>query len=329
MILITGASGFIGSVLAHSFNQKGEDQLLLVDRFACDEKWKNTRHLRFANYIHADELDLSSKELLKLKAIFHLGACSSTTETDVDFLWKNNVQYSQKLFHLAASLKIPFIYASSAATYGDGHLGYKDEDKNSWQLRPLNAYGWSKQMFDNWALKQKKSPPFWVGLKFFNVFGPNEGHKGEMRSLVHKAYGQILENSQVRLFKSHRPDFEDGGQKRDFVYVKDCAKAMLALYQLSQSKNSKKNFKGLLNLGSGQSNSFYDLAKATFEAMDKAVNIQYFDMPENIRHQYQYFTQADMTKFHKLLPKFVFTPMPKAVADYVCEHLTQKEGFWA
>jgi ADP-L-glycero-D-manno-heptose 6-epimerase len=318
MILLTGGAGFIGSVLLRELNLKGREDIIVVDRLRESDKWKYLARTKYAEYIYADELFLpENQDLLEsVSFIFHIGACSSTTERDVDFLMKNNVEYSKNLFHLATQLNVPLIYASSAATYGDGELGYSDDHQLTPKLAPLNPYGYSKQLFDEWVLKQKETPPRWYGLKFFNVFGPNEYHKGEMRSLVHKAHGQILKEGKVKLFKSHRPDFKDGEQLRDFIYVKDVVKAMMALMDA-------KGGNGIYNMGTGQARSFFDLVSATFSAMDKKSNIEFIDMPESIRSQYQYYTKAEMNKFLKLIPGFKFTSLEEAVGDYVKNYLSK------
>ncbi len=324
MILVTGAAGFIGSVLAAQLNRAGFNDLILVDRLRDGHKWRNLRGVHFTEYIHADDLFEAGviEELSEVKAIFHMGACSATTERNVDYLMSNNVEFSKALFQWATQAQIPFIYASSAATYGDGEQGYSDDHEGIDKLRALNAYGWSKQVFDQWALAQSATPPQWFGLKFFNVFGPNEDHKEDMRSLVHKAHEQIQNTGKVRLFKSHRADFEDGQQLRDFVYVLDVVKAMLELWQ-----HGRGDANGIYNMGTGQARSFKDLVQATFAAMGRPANIEYIDMPESIRHQYQYYTCADMTKFKQLLPNFTFQQLEDAVADYVTNYLAQGRGY--
>lgn len=324
MILVTGAAGFIGSILATELNRAGFENLILVDRLRDGDKWRNLRGVRFREYIHADDLFEPGvvDELSEVQAIFHMGACSSTTERNVDYLMSNNVEFSKALFMWATQANIPFIYASSAATYGDGEQGYDDSHDRVDQLRPLNAYGWSKQVFDQWVLRQESTPAQWYGIKFFNVFGPNEAHKGDMRSLVHKAFGQIKESGKVRLFKSHREGFKDGEQLRDFVYVVDVVKAMLNLWELGDKGTS-----GLYNMGTGKERSFKDLVLATFKAMGKDASIEYIDMPEAIRGQYQYFTQAKMDKFSQLLPSFQFHSLEEAVKDYVCNYLSQNKNY--
>lgn len=324
MIIVTGAAGFIGSVLATELNRAGYDDLVLVDRLRDGEKWRNLRGVKFREYIHADDLFEPGviDELGEVQAIFHMGACSSTTERNVDYLMSNNVEFSKALFQWATQAGIPFIYASSAATYGDGLNGYDDDHESIDKLRPLNAYGWSKQVFDQWVLKQKSTPPRWYGVKFFNVFGPNENHKDDMRSLVSKAHEQILETGSVRLFKSHRDDYNDGEQLRDFVYVVDVVKAMLEMWQLGLDGHS-----GLYNMGTGQERSFKDLVTATFKAMGREPSIDYIDMPESIRDQYQYYTRASMLKFVNLIPTFKFHTLESAVADYVKNYLVNNKYY--
>lgn len=325
MILVTGAAGFIGSVLARELNKIDRTDLILVDRLGTDEKWKNLRNVQFDEFIHADDLfQPGMDELLDMvDFIFHIGACSSTTERNVDFLMDNNVNYSKSLWSLAVQKEIPMIYASSAATYGDGNLGYSDEHSKTDELKPLNAYGWSKQVFDQWVLKRSQTPPKWFGLKFFNVYGPNEYHKDDMRSLVHKGFGQINDTGKVKLFKSHKEGFKDGEQLRDFIYVKDVCRAMIEMC-LDEGKAEN----GVYNLGTGQARSFKDLAIATFKAMGKEEKIEYFDMPEAIRDQYQYYTQADMNKFQKNFPNFKFSSLEEGVTDYVQNHLMKDDSFY-
>lgn len=326
MYIITGAAGFIGSVLVHHFNQLGVTDLLLVDRMESGDKWLNLRDLKFNEIIHPEELwdhPVWSKPA-QVKGVFHMGACSDTTELNMDFLYDNNTLYTNILFDVCAKKRVPLCYASSAATYGDGELGYKDDHKLIPKLKPLNKYGWSKQLSDEWVLKQKKTPPYWFGVKFFNVFGPNEYHKGKMSSVVYHGFKQIQSEGEVKLFKSHREGYVDGGQKRDFVYVKDVCRAMI---ELMKAGKTKKSLSGIYNLGTGEARTFADLALATFAGMNKTANIRYIDMPENLREQYQYFTQADMSKLKKALPKFKFLGLEAAVGDYVKNHLMQKHPY--
>ena len=324
MILVTGGAGFIGSVLVGELNKQGREDIIIVDRLSDTEKWKNLRNLKYEEYIHADELFLAEYgygEIFEsVTAIYHMGACSATTEMDMDYLMKNNVLYSKNLFNIATELDIPFIYASSAATYGDGDLGYSDSHDGISKLKPLNPYGYSKQLFDEWILKQVHKPSTWFGLKFFNVYGPNEYHKEDMRSLVHKAFGQIEDSGKVRLFKSHKDGFEDGKQLRDFIYVVDVVNAMIPMMDSKLGEHS-----GIFNLGTGKAGSFYDLAVATFKAMGKTPNIEFFDMPERLRKQYQYFTEADMNKFNKVFPEFKFQNLEEGVTDYVKSFLLKED----
>jgi len=324
MILLTGGAGFIGSILLKELNKKGRQDILVVDRLRQSSKWLNLQGGKFSRYIHADDFFLPENDtwLSKVDAIYHMGACSATTEMDMDYLMKNNVDYSQKLFRYASEQNIPMIYASSAATYGAGSEGYDDDESKIPLLRPLNPYGYSKQLFDEWVLRQKKTSFPWFGVKFFNVYGPNEYHKLTMHSVVHKAFEEIRDHGKVKLFKSHRPDFKDGMQLRDFVYVKDVVAAMIALMDLRDLKTS-----GIYNLGTGKARSFNDLTLATFKAMGKNPQIEYVDMPMTIRNQYQYFTEAKMTKLSKVLPGFKFSSLEEGVTDYVKNYLLKENIF--
>jgi ADP-L-glycero-D-manno-heptose 6-epimerase len=318
MILITGGAGFIGSVLAKQLNALGHSDLIIVDKLEESVKWKNLRGIKYLEYIHADELFSGEYDDLIAEAdlVFHLGANSSTTEKNMDFLMKNNVSYTQALFRFAATKNIPFIYASSAATYGNGELGYSDDHDNINNLMPLNPYGYSKQLVDEWVLREEKKPDHWFGLKFFNVYGPNEYHKDDMRSLVHKSFEQINSSSSVKLFKSYRPEYKDGQQLRDFIYVKDVVRAMIEL-----ADPDKSSFSGIYNLGTGKARSFYDLTVTTFKAMGLSPKIDFIEMPESIRGQYQYYTQAEMDKFYKVIPDFKFTSLEEGIFDYVQNYL--------
>ena len=323
MIIVTGGAGFIGSVLVKKLNERGYDDILIVDRLESDEKWRNLQGLDYYDFMHADDLFSGDHDELweEVTAIYHMGACSSTTERDVDFLWENNVRYTQALIFKSYDYDIPIIYASSAATYGDGDLGYSDSHESVKKLRPLNAYGFSKQYVDQWLIRQKEKPSVWYGVKFFNVFGPNEYHKDDMSSLVFKAYHQIKDKGEVKLFKSHRDDYKDGEQLRDFVYVKDAAEAVIQLME-------KKATSGIYNIGTGQARSFLDLVKATFKAMNVDENVTFIDMPESIRDQYQYYTQAEVDKLKGELSDFKYSSLEDAVADYVKEHLEQKDPYY-
>ncbi len=326
MILITGAAGFIGSVIVHHLNSLGEENLLLCDEFETGDKWKNLRGLKFAAWVLPEDLFEHPlwKKAQGIKAIYHMGACSDTTELNMDYLYENNTLFSNRLLELAAQKNIPIVYASSAATYGDGNLGYSDEHQGIPSLRPLNKYGYSKQLTDEWILNQKKKPKVWFGVKFFNVFGPQEYHKGKMSSVVFQSFNQIKDKGEVKLFKSHRPDYKDGEQLRDFVYVKDVVRAMVELIAAGKKKNS---LSGIYNLGTGEARSFHDLTKATFKAMNIKPNIVFIDMPEELRNQYQYYTQAEMGKLKKALPKFRFLSLEEAVSDYVKNHLSQTNPY--
>lgn len=325
MILITGGAGFIGSVLAKTLNHLGHNNLVIVDKLETSTKWKNLRGIKYSEYIHADELFNGDYDdtIADTDLIFHMGACSSTTEVDMDFLMKNNVAYTQALFRFAATKNIPFIYASSAATYGDGELGYSDSHDKIEKYIPLNPYGYSKQLVDEWILKEEKKPDHWFGLKFFNVYGPNEYHKEDMRSLVHKAYGQIKSTGSVKLFKSHRSDFLDGQQLRDFIYVKDAVRVMIELADPEKCGSS-----GIYNLGTGKARSFLDLIEATFKAMSVPSKIEFIDMPEAIRDQYQYYTQAEMNKLQAVIPDFQFTALEEGVRDYVQNYLMKSNTYY-
>lgn len=327
MILVTGAAGFIGSVIVKQLNDKGHTDLLLCDHFETGDKWKNLRGLKYDSFVQVEDLfehPIWTQKQNGLKAIYHMGACSDTTELDMDFLYENNTEYTNMLLTLAAKKNIPIVYASSAATYGAGEQGYSDDHKGIPSLMPLNKYGYSKQLSDEWILKQKKKPKVWFGVKFFNVFGPNEYHKGKMSSVVYQSFNQINDVGEVKLFKSHRPDYKDGEQLRDFVYVKDVVRAMIELIEAGKKKPS---ISGIYNLGTGEARSFHDLVKATFASMDKKAKIKFIDMPMELRNQYQYYTQAEMGKLKKALPKFRFMTLENAVDDYVRNHLAKENQF--
>ena len=325
MILITGGAGFIGSVLVRDLNCRGHKNLIIVDRLGKAEKWKNLKHAVFEDFIHADDLFQEDRDDLfsQVSAIYHMGACSSTTENDVDFLMGNNYSFSKNIFNLATHYNIPLVYASSAATYGDGELGYIDSHDQMHALLPLNPYGFSKKTFDDWVLAQKFAPSKWFGIKFFNVYGPNEYHKGEMRSIVHKAFGQIQSTGKVKLFKSHKIGFKDGEQLRDFIYVNDVTEAMISLVEGANKQDS-----GIYNMGTAKARSFLDLTNAVFRALDKTPNIEYIDMPLNIRDQYQYFTEAEMGKMKRILPKLKFHTLEEGVKDYVQNYLVKNDSYY-
>jgi ADP-L-glycero-D-manno-heptose 6-epimerase len=323
MILVTGAAGFIGSVIVKHLNDAGVEDILVCDHFENGDKWKNLRDLKYTAFIQVE--DLFAHDIWKkaggLKAIYHMGACSDTTELNMDFLYKNNTEYTNRLLTLAAEKNIPIVYASSAATYGAGEQGYSDNHTGIPSLKPLNKYGYSKQLSDEWILQQKKKPKVWFGVKFFNVFGPQEYHKGKMSSVIYQSYNQIKDVGEVKLFKSHRKDYKDGEQLRDFVYVKDVVRAMVELIAAGEKKPE---ISGIYNLGTGEARSFHDLVKATFKAMGKKPKITFIDMPAELRNQYQYYTQAEMAKFKRALPKFKFMKLEDATADYVTKHLMKE-----
>jgi ADP-L-glycero-D-manno-heptose 6-epimerase len=315
LIVVTGAAGFIGSALAWRLNQMGRTRLLLVDELDLGGKWKNLVPLAYQDY--ADKADFleairdGSLDGIEIEAVFHLGACSSTTEKDAGFLARNNYEYSKTLAEwcLERPEPIRFIYASSAATYGDGKQGYRDDHALLPSLRPLNPYGYSKHMFDLWNLRHGHLDRV-VGLKYFNVFGPNEYHKGDMMSMVAKAFGQIRQEGCVRLFRSHRPDYGDGMQLRDFLYVKDAVDMTLSFLDRSMPG-------GIYNVGTGEARSWLDLAGALFRAMGREPKVEFIPMPEAIRDAYQYRTQAEMAKLRAAGYSAPIRCLDEAVADYV------------
>lgn len=317
MIIITGGAGFIGSVLVSRLNQAGINDIIIVDSLKQSEKWKNLVGKKYTLYIDKSELFSFLKGQNQIDCIIHMGACSSTTEKDADYLIVNNYRYSITLADYAILNNIRFIYASSAATYGNGENGFIDDHESLHQLKPLNMYGYSKQMMDEWILQNDYSDRV-VGLKFFNVFGPNEYHKGDMSSVVFKSYYQILEDNKINLFKSYHDHFKDGEQKRDFIYVKDCAEV---IYQLI----FKKDINGIFNLGTGQSRSWNDLAKAVFSAMNREINIDYIEMPDHLKNKYQYYTEANMDKFQKCGLNFQFLSLEESVKDYVQNYLMKDQ----
>lgn len=316
-ILVTGGAGFIGSALVAKLNQLGLDNILIVDSLGNDERFKNLIPLKFNDYLEADHfsklLNENSYLLSEISTIFHLGACSSTIEKDCHYLIENNYEYTKTLCNWALHNSIRFIYASSAATYGDGNQGMDDKNENLHNLRPLNMYGYSKHLFDLYAKKQEILDQI-VGLKYFNVFGPNEQHKGEMRSLVNKAYHQILETKKIQLFKSYHPNYKDGEQMRDFLYVKDAVDMTI---HLAENKSAN----GLYNLGSGIANTWLNLAKAIFTAMQQPENIEFIDMPPYLKPKYQYYTKADITKLKESGYNKSITPLNDSVKDYIQNYL--------
>ena len=321
MIIITGAAGFIASVVAGCLNEKGRTDLVLVDDFSKKQKENN-----YKNKIYKSLVDRSVfHEWLKenhsdVDFIVHLGARTDTTEFDWNVFVNLNVDYTERLWAMCAEYQIPIVYASSAATYGAGELGYVDSHEVVTNLKPLNPYGRSKNEIDKWIIVQEKCPPFWAGLKFFNVYGPNEYHKGRMASVIVHSFHQIQECGEVSLFRSHRPDYVDGQQLRDFIYVKDIASVILFLIE-------KRPASGLYNLGTGMARSFYDLAANTFKAMGLEPNIKFIDMPLDIRDKYQYFTEAKMDKLRAAGYDKPFTSLEDGVFDYVKNYLIPNRNF--
>jgi ADP-L-glycero-D-manno-heptose 6-epimerase len=316
MIAITGAAGFIGSCLAGHLNEQGHKNLLLVDDFLSrPDKARNYRDLAYiARYQRLDFPAMLERFHRDISFVIHMGARTDTTEKDWGIFEELNLGYSKKIWELCAEHEIPLIYASSAATYGGGELGYDDRHDIVEQLQPLNPYGISKNDFDIWALKQEKAPPFWAGLKFFNVYGPNEFHKGRMASVIFHAVNQIRETGKMKLFRSHRPDVADGHQSRDFIYVKD-VENIVSFLMTKQAPN------GLYNVGTGKARTFLDLTRATFRAMGIEPNIEFMDTPEDIRDTYQYFTEANMDKLRAAGYDKPFWSLEDGVEDYVRKYL--------
>jgi len=316
-ILITGGAGFIGSALVWELNCRGCENIVVCDRLSTDEKWKNLVPLKFADYIDGNDLlqavQHAPAKLGRFDHVLHLGACSATTERDADYLMRNNYEFTKQLCQWSLAHQTRFVYASSAATYGDGAHGMDDQMPDIHALRPLNMYGYSKHLFDLHAKREGWLPKI-VGLKYFNVYGPNEDHKADMRSLVHKACGQILATGKVQLFKSHRPDYKDGEQMRDFLYVKDAIRMTLHLAETPSAG-------GLFNLGSGKAHTWVELATAIFTALGKEPVIEFIDMPEHLQSKYQYYTCADIAKLRASGFTQEITALTEAVRDYVQGYL--------
>lgn len=315
-IIVTGGAGFIGSCVVRALNDAGEDDIIVVDDIAQTEKWMNLRNKRYREYIHKSHFltELPAASSGGVQAVIHLGACSSTTERDFDYLYQNNVEYTKTIWNWCAEHDVRFVYASSAATYGDGSQGFDDQADID-ALRPLNGYGYSKQAFDQWVKYRPTAfPPQYVGLKFFNVYGPNEYCKGSMASMVYHGYKQIKERGTIRLFKSCNPAYADGEQLRDFVYVKDVCSVILWLLE-----HPKVN--GLFNVGTGRAQSFRELAEATFHALGMEPRIEYIDMPEQLREKYQYYTKAEMDKLRQAGYDKLFMTVDQGVTDYVRNYL--------
>ena len=316
-ILVTGGAGFIGSALIWALNRRSFDNVLVCDELAVDEKWRNLVPLRFDDYLTAADLQewvgTESALLNEVRVIFHLGACSATTEQDLGYLMRNNYQFTRDLAEWAARRRLRFVYASSAATYGDGSMGMNDDEENLDRLRPLNGYAFSKHRFDVYAKKRGLLDSS-VGLKYFNVFGPNEGHKREMRSLVLKAFEQVQQTGKMQLFKSYRPEYAHGQQRRDFLYVKDAVEMTLFLA-------ANPSIKGLFNLGSGQARTWNELASAVFAALKRPTVIEFVEMPEMLRGKYQYFTEANIQKLRSAGYSGPEFSLEQAVGDYVQNYL--------
>lgn len=321
MIVITGAAGFISSCLTSYLNEQRYFDLVLVDDFSKNEKQGNWEGKKFREKVDRNDfiqwLDANHQEV---EFVFHLGARTDTTEFNTAIFDELNLHYSQAVWNKCVEYGLPLVYASSAATYGLGELGYEDNHEIVEQLKPLNPYGDSKNDFDKWALKQERAPYFWAGLKFFNVYGPNENHKKRMASVIFHSFNQINQNGYVNLFRSHRPDYTDGGQKRDFVYVKDLVK--ICYFLMQNRKHS-----GLYNLGTGEARTFFDLASATFAAMGKTADIRFIDTPMDIRDKYQYFTEANMNKLRSIGYNDAFYSLEEGVKDYVQEYLMKNQVY--
>lgn len=324
-IIVTGGAGFIGSCMVRTLNEYGIDDIIIVDNIASTDKWMNLRNKKYLEYINKEAFLEKLGEIENVEAIIHMGACSSTTERNFDYLYQNNFEYTKALWNYCKEKQITFLYASSAATYGDGNRGF-DDKTNIEQLCPLNGYGYSKQLFDLWVkkqlLEQQGTPKHWAGFKFFNVYGPNEYFKGSMASMIFHGYRQIWENGVIKLFKSCHPDYEDGGQLRDFVYVKDVCEVMWNFLDGKCTSN------GIFNLGTGRAQSFRELAEATFHALDLEPKIEYIDMPEHLREKYQYYTKAEISKLREAGYTKEFHDLESGAADYVQGYLDKNFEIW-
>lgn len=321
-IVITGAAGFIGSCLAGFLNSHGFSNLILVDNFSSPDKEANLNGKQFLFKIERENFfDWLSEDNLPIAFIYHIGARTDTTEFDYAVHEHLNVEYSKNIWNYCAENRVPLVYASSAATYGMGELGFKDDHSIIEDLKPLNPYGVSKNEFDKWAIKQQKSPPAWAGLKFFNVYGPNEYHKERMASVIFHSYSQVIKNGFVKLFKSHREQYKDGEQLRDFIYVKDVLK--VCYWFMEQWIANQAFSPGIFNLGTGEARSFNDLVKATYAGLEQKHEIRYIDMPEDIRETYQYYTQADMQKLRSAGYQHRMYSLEEGVKEYVQDYLSR------
>jgi ADP-L-glycero-D-manno-heptose 6-epimerase len=326
-IIVTGAAGFIGRNTVAELNARGEDEIILVDELGKDEKWKDLVGLRYEDIVSPEEFLglIEDGAFADARSLIHLGACSATTEKDADYLLRNNYQYTRVLCNWALANEVRFIYASSAATYGDGAEGYDDADAVTPTLKPLNMYGYSKHMFDLWALKHELFTQGdggnIVGLKYFNVFGPYEDHKGDMRSVVSKSYEQIRQTGVVKLFKSYKPEYKDGEQMRDFIYVKDAVD--VTLHFALQPPDAPG---GLLNCGTGKARTWLDLATAVFNAMGVTPKIEFIEMPQQLQGKYQYFTQASDAKLHAAGYTKPFTSLEEGVREYINDYYLPRES---
>ena len=319
MIIVTGAAGFIGSQLIKKLNENNFNAIIAVDHFESVIKNEHLKSLKIEEKVSRDKFFdwIDRQDPKELEFIFHIGARTDTAEFDKSVLQELNTEYSKKIWKKCVDYQIPLIYASSAATYGLGEAGYEDDEARIPDLKPLNPYGESKNEFDKWVLKQAETPFFWVGLKFFNVYGPHEDHKGRMASVVWHAFFQIRDTGRMKLFRSHRPDYKDGEQKRDFIFVEDLMDVCFFLMQRRQHS-------GIYNLGTGQARTFLDLTRAVFKAMEKEEKIDFIDTPEDIRDKYQYFTQAEMKKLRSIGYQKAFTPLEEGIGKYVQEYLAPK-----
>lgn len=338
-IIVTGAAGFIGSCMVQYLNEQGYANLILVDEFSRDDKKPNLEGKKYQSVIEREELFTwlyNTKPTIDF--VIHLGARTDTTEFNYSIHQHLNVEYSQLIWNYCTVNNVPLVYASSAATYGDGAMGYKDEHALCHDLKPLNPYGISKNEFDKWVLHQEDHPPFWAGLKFFNVYGPNEYHKGRMASVIFHSFNQIQQNGFVKLFRSHKDGFKDGEQLRDFVYVKDVVKVIGWMMKEVGSRQSSvvsseltthdsRLLSAIYNLGTGKARTFYDLVKATFTALGLKTKIEFIDMPEDIRDKYQYFTEADMNKLKNAGYSNAFSSLEEGVTDYVKHYLKEHKYY--